>query len=274
VAKAGGVTAIEWTEKTLNLWTGCSKVDPACAHCYIERQTPMRVAGRQFVRGHIPLVFHLDRLEQPLRRRKPTMYFINSMSDTFHEDVPDELIARLWTMMARAEQHTFQVLTKRIERARDLVPQLAIRNGKPLPNVWLGTTIGNRRWVHRADLLRDTPAAVRFISAEPLLGPLVAERWSSWGGYSWGRRDPYTGPDLDLIGIDWLIVGGESGPKHRPIRPEWVRDLRDACIWRVGTDRPTAFFFKQWGGCTPKAGGRELDGRTWDEYPSLVELAA
>lgn len=170
------MSQIEWTERTLNLWTGCTKVDPACAHCYIPRTIPFRKAHRDFERGHIPLFFHLERLErleQPLRRRKPTTYFVNSLSDTFHEDVPDEVIQRLWAMMASAEQHTFQILTKRPERARDLVPQVATRRGDPLPNVWLGTTIGNRRFVYRADVLRDTLAAVRFISAEPLLGPLV-----------------------------------------------------------------------------------------------------
>jgi protein gp37 len=161
------------------------------------------------------------------------------MSDLFHELVPDDFVTEVWGVMADSPQHTFQVLTKRPERMGAWVN----RHGpsEPLPNVWLGTSIENDRWTGRADSLRSARAAVRFISAEPLLGPL---------------------PSLDLSGLDWIIVGGESGLGHRPMRPDWVRDLRDRCV-----KREVPFFFKQWGGRTPKAGGRDLDGRTWDEMP-------
>lgn len=318
-----GKSNIEWTEATLNPWTGCTKVSPGCARCYISRTMPFRTTGRDFDRkGKIPLVFHMERLEKMVRRRKPTMYFVNSLSDLFHEDAHDEQIAECFAAFARAPQHTFQVLTKRPERMKKLLGGAWIQNevdaraGRtlfselpllnwPLPNVWLGVTIENRRFVDRASLLRETPAAVRFISAEPLLGPLVEQprELASMAGvfdvFPW--QDSYDGPGLDLANIDWLIVGGESGPDHRPMDPQWALDLRDACVqtgepcakcggragrrefgyfgepdemlWcsechlrgRVGG---TSFFFKQWGGRTPKAGGRILDGRTWDEYPA------
>jgi protein gp37 len=168
------------------------------------------------------------------------MIFVNSMSDLFLEDIPASYIAEVFDVMVRAEQHTFQVLTKRHDRLVELAPTL------PWPsNVWMGVTIENRRFVHRAEYLRDVPAAVRFISAEPLLGPLEG---------------------LDLAGIDWLISGGESGPKHRPVKVEWLRELRDRCL-----DEGVAYFFKQWGGHRPKSGGRELDGRTWDEMPTTKD---
>ena len=166
------------------------------------------------------------------------MVFVNSMSDLFHELVPFEYVDRVWDVMARADQHIFQVLTKRPGRMAEYVAQ---RQPDPLPNVWLGTSIENDRWVGRADELRRAPAAVRFLSLEPLLGPL---------------------PSLDLTGIGWVIVGGESGPEHRPIDAAWVRDLRDRA-----RAAGVPFFFKQWGGRTPKAGGRDLEGRTWDELP-------
>jgi protein gp37 len=238
-------SSIEWPEATWNPVTGCSKVSPGCAHCYAEALTA-RYAKAWSVPG-LPwtpqnanqnVILKPERLEQPLRWRRPRMIFVNSMSDLFHELVPFEYVDRVFETMAAAPQHVFQILTKRPERMRDY----AVASGEPLPNVWLGTSIENRRFVHRADLLRATPAAVRFISAEPLLGRL--ER-------------------LDLAEIDWLIVGGESGTRHRPISREWVAELRDAAL-----DTGTAFFFKQWGGRTPKAGGRLLDGETWDELPT------
>lgn len=257
-------SAIEWTEATLNPWTGCTKVSPGCARCYIPRTMPFRTAGRDFDRhGHIPLVFHMDRLEKMIRRRKPTMYFVNSLSDLFHEDAHDQQIADVFGAMASAPQHTFQVLTKRPERAKKLLAGAWIQNevwelavatsgiepGWPLPNVWLGVSIENRRFVHRADLLRQTPAAVRFISAEPLLGPLIWD--GSWDSGLRGRRphfwmDGYDGPQLDLTAIDWVIVGGESGKGARPFDLQWARDLRDAC---AATD--TAYFLKQLGGFRP-----------------------
>lgn len=238
-------SAIEWTDATWNPVTGCSKVSPGCAHCYAETLslrygwsklpwTPDNAAQN--------VVLHPDRMEQPLRWKLPRMVFVNSMSDLFHERVPNTYRRDVWSVMDRARRHTFQVLTKRPELLRAWV--LANQNVTTpvLPNVWLGTSIENNRWVHRADDLRDTPAAIRFISAEPLLGPL---------------------DELDLTGIDWLIVGGESGVGHRPNDAAWVRDLRDRAL-----DQGVAFFFKQWGGRTPRAGGRLLDGRTWDQYPS------
>jgi protein gp37 len=260
-------SSIEWTEATWNPTTGCDRISPGCDHCYA-----LTLAGRLKAMGQpryqrdgdprtsgpgFGLTLHEDKLEEPLRWRKPRVVFVNSMSDLFHKDVPAEFIGRVFNVMARCPQHTFQVLTKRPKRmARILTAYYdVVRDDipKPFPNVWLGTSIESNDYVWRADLLRKAPAAVRFISAEPLLGPL---------------------PALSLNGIDWLIVGGESGPGYRPMREEWARGLRDACVWKVGTDQPTAFFFKQWGGITPKSGGRLLDGRTWDEMPQHAQVAA
>jgi len=169
------------------------------------------------------------------------MVFVNSMSDLFHEEIPEEFIEQVFEVMVSADHHTFQILTKRHERLVDLAPAL------PWPDhVWLGVTIENRRFIHRADYLRQVPAATRFISAEPLLGPL---------------------DQLDLRGVAWLIAGGESGFRHRPVRAEWLLDLRDKCL-----SEGVAFFFKQWGGTRPKSGGRVLAGRTWDEMPPARSL--
>ncbi len=266
------VTTIEWTDATWNPTTGCSKVSPGCAHCYAETLS-LRFGWSKKPwtpeNAEENVVLHPERLDKPLRWRKPRRVFVNSMSDLFHELIPDDYIEQVFVVMARASQHTFQVLTKRPERALAFLSDPGSRNfivnratsentGKarargyvgmvegaqpawPLPNVWIGTSIENDRHAYRAKVLAQTPAAVRFISAEPLLGPL---------------------PSLDLSAIDWLIVGGESGPHHRPIDEAWVRELLMA-----SRTAGTAFFFKQWGGRTPKAGGRELDGRTWDEYP-------
>ena len=289
----GDNSTIEWTDASWNPVTGCSKVSPGCAHCYAESLT-LRFA-KPWGAPELPwtpqnaeanVILHPERLRQPLAWTRPRMIFVNSMSDLFHEQVPDEFIAEVFSVMAAASHHIFQVLTKRPERMRDVVRGLAWElpgdgsRGRaevyvphygipatPLPNVWLGTSIENRRFVHRADELRATPAAVRFISAEPLLGPLVWDAGDGLGhqtsaGYVW---NDYTGPQLNLSGIDWLIAGGESGPTHRPCHRLWVTDLRDAAL-----ANGTAFFFKQWGGRTPKAGGRELDGRTWDEMPDFV----
>jgi protein gp37 len=230
-------SAIEWTEATWNPVTGCSKVSPGCAHCYAETFAE-RFRG---VRGHpyeqgFDLRLWPERLDQPLRWRRPRMIFVNSMSDLFHEEIPEDYVAQVFSVMEEAEHHTFQILTKRHERLAELAASLPWP-----PNVWMGVSIENRRFVHRADYLRRVDCALRFISAEPLLGPLEG---------------------LDLDGIDWLIAGGESGAGHRRMDPDWVRDLRDHCKC-VGV----AFFFKQWGGRHPKSGGRLLDGRTWDELP-------
>lgn len=271
-------SAIEWTDATWNPVTGCSKVSPGCAHCYAETLSLRRGWSKQpWTPEHAEenVVLHPERLEQPLRWRRPRMVFVNSMSDLFHERVSDEYIAHVFAVMAEADRHVFQVLTKRPERMACLLaedafvgdatsrvgPETLMPIAWPLPNVWLGTSIENRRFINRADRLRETPAAVRFISAEPLLGPLASTEAFEDNGSAYHP----THGDLDLAGIDWLIVGGESGPKHRPIRPEWARDLRDAA-WASGT----AFFLKQWGGPRPASGGRELDGRTWDEMPERV----
>jgi protein gp37 len=231
---------IEWTEATWNPVTGCHQISPGCAHCYAKTfaERWRGIPGHHYEQG-FDLRLWPERLEQPLRWRRPRVIFVNSMSDLFHEGIPDEYITEVFNVMASAPQHTFQVLTKRDERLAALAPRL------PWPeNVWMGVTIENRRFVHRADQLRKVPAAVRFISAEPLLGPL--------GG-------------LDLTGIDWLISGGESGHRHRRVDPEWLRELRDRC-----QSEGVAYFFKQWGGRTPKAGGRTLDGRTWDDMPAVT----
>jgi len=231
-------TAIEWTEATWNPVTGCSKVSPGCAHCYAETfaERWRGIPGHPYEQG-FDLRLWPARLEQPLRWRRPRMIFVNSMSDLFHEEIPDEFVAAVFDVMVRAEHHVFQILTKRPERLVELAPRL------PWPeNVWMGVSIENRRFVERADALREVPAGVRFISAEPLLGPLDG---------------------LVLDEIDWLIAGGESGPRFRAVKPDWLRELRGRCL-----DEGVAFFFKQWGGIRPKAGGRELDGRTWDQLPA------
>jgi protein gp37 len=230
-------TGIEWTDATWNPVTGCTKVSPGCAHCYIERTPAFRIAGRHFVRGAIPIAVHDNRLEQPLHWRKPRRVFVNSLSDLFHDEIPVAFIARVFATMERAHWHRFQVLTKRSARLCELVPQLQWPR-----NVWQGVSVENAAHAHRISDLRRVPAAVRFLSIEPLLGPI---------------------PDLPLDGIDWVIVGGESGPVRRPIDPAWVRDIRNQCV-AAGV----AFFFKQWGGRVAKAGGRRLDGRTWDEMPT------
>lgn len=230
---------IEWTSASWNPVTGCGQVSPGCAHCYAKTfaERFAGVPGHPYQQG-FDLRLWPDRLDLPLRWRRPKLIFVNSMSDLFHEGIPDEYIERVFDVMRRAEHHLFQVLTKRHERLAELAPSLNWPE-----NVWMGVSIENRRFVHRAGYLRNVPAAVRFISAEPLLGPLEG---------------------LDLTDIDWLIAGGESGRGHRRIDLDWVRELRDQC-----TEEDVAFFFKQWGGARAKSGGRVLDGRTWDEMPTV-----
>jgi protein gp37 len=322
-------SAIEWTDATWNPVTGCDRVSPGCAHCYA-----LTLAGRLKRMGNpryqvdgdpkssgpgFGVTLHKDVLGKPLRWRRPRMVFVNSMSDLFHEAVPASYIAQVFAVMAFTPEHTYQVLTKRPERMLDLLGRegegfpgfwqeelmhWGIEVDWPLPNVWLGVSIENRRFVHRADLLRQTPAAVRFISAEPLLGPLVGGEAHGAPGepHADGRvgsgraaataagPNPVSGQarahaPLDLTDIDWLIVGGESGPGHRRIDPQWVRDLRERCLEQIivsecacppfgHCQHRTQFFFKQWGGPTSKSGGRELDGRTWDEMPATSSGAA
>lgn len=233
-----GPSAIEWTQSTWNPVTGCTKVSPGCAHCYAETfaERWRGIPGHPYEQG-FDLRLWPSRLEQPLKWKKPRVIFVNSMSDLFHEDIPQDYVAKVFDVMTRADHHIYQVLTKRQERLAELAPDL------PWPeHVWMGVTIENRRWVERADYLRLVPAAVRFISAEPLLGYLEG---------------------LDLTGIHWVIAGGESGPKHRPVKADWIRDVRDRC-----DDAGVAFFFKQWGGNRAKSGGRELDGHEYSAMPT------
>jgi protein gp37 len=232
-------TGIEWTDATWNPVTGCTKVSPGCAHCYIERTPAFRIAGRRFVRGAIPVIQHDDRLEQPLHWRKPRRVFVNSLSDLFHDAIPEAFVARVFATMQQAHWHRFQILTKRSARLRLIAPRL-----RWAPNVWQGVSVENAAHVHRIADLQAVPAAVRFLSLEPLLGPI---------------------DDLPLDGISWVIVGGESGPVRREMRPEWVREIHEQC-----EAAGVPFFFKQWGGRVAKSGGRELDGRTWDEMPESV----
>ena len=237
-------SSIEWTEETWNPLTGCTKISPGCKHCYAERMaTRLQAMGQRNYRNGFQLTLHEQALEIPLRWRTPRVVFVNSMSDLFHKDVPAEFIHRVFDVMRRASDHTFQVLTKRADRLEHLAPDL------PWPdNVWMGVSVERDDYTCRIDHLRRTGAKVKFLSLEPLLGPL---------------------PDLDLRGIDWAIVGGESGPKARPMDPGWVRDIRDQCL-----AADTAFFFKQWGGVNKKKTGRQLDGRTWDGMPSRGGQAA
>ena len=298
-----GDSAIEWTDATWNPVTGCDKVSPGCAHCYAETfaERWRGIPGHPYEQG-FDLKLWPDRLAVPLRWKRPRMVFVNSMSDLFHEDVPFDFVAQVLDVIAEAERHTFQILTKRPARVLDFFESERSHEGwYAFPdNVWMGVSIENRRFVQRADILRDIPASTRFISAEPLLGPLLNELgYPERDGRAWRWEDGFVGPSLDLDRIDQLIVGGESGPGHRPIDPYWVRELRDECLMLRGrrcercegtgtrtgyAGRPApclwcrgegkepgpAFFFKQWGGARPKANGRTLDGRTWDEMPGKV----
>jgi len=232
-------TKIEWTDKTWNPLTGCTKISPGCAHCYAERLSArLELMGQPNYRNGFRLTLQPHMLEHPLRWRKPSMVFVNSMSDLFHADVPLGYIEQVFDIMRRASWHTFQVLTKRAERLAELAPSIDWP-----ANVWMGVSIENDEHVFRADWLRTVPARIRFLSIEPLLSPL---------------------PSLDLTGIHWVIVGGESGPGARPMHADWVRDIRDRSI-----ASSVPFHFKQWGGTNKKRSGRMLDGRTWDEAPGV-----
>ncbi|MEZ5380988.1 MAG: phage Gp37/Gp68 family protein [Microthrixaceae bacterium] len=245
-------STIEWTDATWNPTTGCDQISPGCDNCYAltmaarlkaMRQEKYQCDGDPRTSGPgFALTLHPDTLSIPGRWQSPRMIFVNSMSDLFHQDVPDGFIQDVFAVMADTPRHTYQLLTKRSKRLAKLADVLDWP-----PNLWVGVSVESQTYRFRADHLRQVPCAVRFLSIEPLLGPV----------------------SVDLDGIDWLIVGGESGPSCRPVDPTSVRDLRDAC---VETDTP--FFFKQWGGRTPKANGRLLDGRTWDEYPSPIASAA
>jgi protein gp37 len=234
-------STIEWTDATWNPVTGCTKISAGCDHCYAERFSERfrGVKGHPFASG-FDLTLRPDRLEQPLRWRQPRMIFVNSMSDLFHKDVPDEFITRVFSTMEAAHWHTFQVLTKRSSLMRNF---LKSRYGAaPGPaHIWCGVSVEDGSKLSRVRHLQQAPAGVRFLSIEPLLGPVGM---------------------VPLEGVDWVIVGGESGPRARPMEADWVREIRDQC-----RSSGVAFFFKQWGGLRPKDGGRKLDGREWSQFP-------
>lgn len=234
-------TSIEWTDATWNPVTGCTKISTGCDHCYAERFSERfrGTPGHPFERG-FDLTLRPERLEQPLRWRAPRMIFVNSMSDLFHKEVPSDFIASVFDTMEQAHWHVFQVLTKRSSLMRDFLRRRYGSDRGPR-HIWFGVSVEDGSRKSRIRHLQQSPAGVRFISIEPLIGP--------------------TGP-LNLDGIDWVIVGGESGPGARPMKVEWVRDIRDQCA-----ARGIAFFFKQWGGIRPKSGGREIDGREWNDFP-------
>ena len=241
-------SAIEWTQVTWNPTTGCDRTSPGCDHCYAmtlakrlkamhqpkyQNDGDPRTSGPGFA-----LTLHDDVLALPFSLRAPTTIFVNSMSDLFHEQVPIEFIERVFEVIVSTPQHIYQVLTKRSHRLMSIAEKL------PWPsNLWMGVSVENQQYAFRARHLRKVPSAIKFLSIEPLLGPVR----------------------LELDEIDWVIVGGESGPSARPIDPEWVRSIRDAC-----GEAGVAFFFKQWGGRTPKGKGRELDGEEWDEMPNVT----
>jgi protein gp37 len=235
---------MEWTGSTWNPVNGCDKISPGCKHCYAEVMARrLRAMGQPNYRQGFKLALHPAMLERPLAWRKPQVIFVNSMSDFFHEDVPLPFIQRVFDVMRRADWHTFQVLTKRADRLERVAAEL------PWPaNVWMGVSVEREDYTFRIDHLRRTPAVVKFLSLEPLLGPLRG---------------------LDLAKIDWVIVGGESGPRARPMDPSWASDIRDQC-----RRARVPFFFKQWGGRNKKAAGRQLDGRTWDGWPKADRALA
>jgi protein gp37 len=236
-------SAIEWTESTWNPVTGCSKVSPGCKHCYAERMAKrLHAMGQPNYERGFQVSLHEHALELPLGWKKPQMVFVNSMSDLFHDKVPEAFIRKVFDVMRRASWHTFQVLTKRAERMETLGRKLDWPS-----NVWMGVSVETPKYLYRLDHLRRTPARVRFISFEPLLEALG---------------------EVDLDDIHWAIVGGESGPKSRPIDEAWVTEIRDQCL-----AARVPFFFKQWGGTNKKKAGKLLEGRIWNEMPSLVPPA-
>jgi len=246
----GDKSSIEWTQATWNPTTGCDRISAGCDNCYAltlaKRLKAMGTAKYQTdgdPRTSGPgfgIAIHPDALELPRRWRDPRVVFVNSMSDLFHARVPTSFIHEVFEVMNQTPRHTYQLLTKRPQRLARMADELTWT-----PNIWMGVSVEDPQAAGRLSHLSRVPAAVRFVSAEPLLAAL---------------------PDLELDGVDWLIVGGESGPRFRPVEPAWVRDLKEQCA-----RSSTAFFFKQWGGVRAKAGGRELDGRTWDEMPTAQE---
>ncbi len=231
---------IEWTESTWNPVTGCSKISPGCKNCYAERMANrLHAMGLENYRNRFKPTCHPHLVEAPLKWKKSKMVFVNSMSDLFHEDIPTKFIHTIFNTMLLATRHIFQVLTKRTFRLVEFSRELTSPT-----NVWLGVTVENSDYVSRIDDLRKTGAVIKFLSLEPLLGPIS---------------------NLDLKDIDWVIVGGESGPGARPMNKEWVLEIKNQC-----NDSKVPFFFKQWGGVNKKKAGRLLDNRTWDEMPLIT----
>lgn len=236
-------STIEWTEATWNPVTGCTKIGPGCTHCYAERMANrLRAMGNDNYRNGFQLTMQPQMLERPLDWKKPKVIFVNSMSDLFHRDVPTDYIQKVFDVMHRASWHQFQVLTKRASRLARLSPLLGWSD-----NIWMGVSVESSQHAFRIEGLRRTGAKIKFLSLEPLLGPL---------------------PDLNLDGIDWAIVGGESGPGARPMAESWVLDIKRQC-----KQSKVAFFFKQWSGFNKKKAGRLLRGRTWDEMPTGRSLS-
>jgi protein gp37 len=235
------LSSIEWTESTWNPVTGCNKISPGCKFCYAERLAKrLKAMGSQNYANGFNLTLQPNQLYLPLEWKKPRVIFVNSMSDLFHEEIPTEYIKKIFDIMNKAHWHTFQILTKRSENLVQLAPHLNWSK-----NIWMGVSVENNDYVHRIKDLIKIPASVRFLSLEPLIGPL---------------------PGLRLRGIDWVIVGGESGPGCRPIEISWARDIRDKC-----NSMNVPFFFKQWGGVHKKRKGRKLDNKYWDEMPIVKE---
>ncbi len=234
-------SSIEWTQATWNPVTGCNKISPGCKHCYAERLSfRLREMGQKKYVDGFKLKLHPGSLSDPFRMKKPQLVFVNSMSDLFHHQIPAEFILKVFRTMEKANWHRYQILTKRSDRLLELDPRI-----KWLPNIWMGVSVEREDYCFRIDDLRRTHALTKFLSIEPLLGPIQ---------------------NLDLKGMNWVIVGGESGPGARVMQKAWVTDLRDQCI-AAGVP----FFFKQWGGINKKAAGRILDGREWNELPTFLE---
>lgn len=238
----GFKTNIEWTESTWNPATGCTKISIGCKNCYAERMAiRLKAMGQENYKNGFKPTTHEHVLELPYKWKKPQTIFVNSMSDLFHRDIPTDFILKTFTVMEKANWHRFQILTKRSTRLRELSHKLHWT-----PNIWMGVTVENKDYISRIGDLRYSGANIKFLSLEPLLGPLS---------------------NLSLEGIDWVIVGGESGPGARPMKESWVTDIRDQCF-KTGT----AFFFKQWGGTNKKKNGRVLDGHTWDQVPETGKV--
>lgn len=242
----GKKSAIEWTDSTWNPSTGCNKVSPGCKNCYAEALSmKLQKMGMKKYANGFEFAMHPQDLEIPYKWADPRMIFVNSMSDLFHEKMPTDFLLKVFGVMHGANWHTYQILTKRPERMLTFTKEYVRRHGPIGEHIWLGASVESYPFIKRIETLRQVPVKVRFISFEPLLDTALEN----------GR--------LDLTGISWAIVGGESGQNYRPVKPEWVREIRDKCL-----EQKVAFFFKQWGGLRPKSGGKILDGVTWTDYPA------